>query len=252
MNAFNLKTLILAGLGVAASAGLSGCVRHHIRHLHDSRPLIVPAQLDCPPSQGALTRISASADGNTCEYRRDDGGLVSLIRLPLNGQSPQAAMAPIEASLKTLLPPREPGPTSEPPESSANKGSGDSARIDVPGVHIDAHGDKAEVRVFGVTIDADNDKANVNAGLGGDRATVNADQNGAEVRATELNGANANLVLVLASEQPGPSGLRSVGYMARGPASGPLVVAEFKSTRRHGDGEDDHDIRRLLQRNISR
>jgi len=239
--------LLLTGLGAAAAASLSACAPVHHHHAHSGRPLVVAARLDCPENQGALTRVSVSADGNACEYKRDDGAQVSLIRLPLNGQTPQAALEPIETSLKTLLPPRKDASAPTPP----NPNEKDSARIDVPGVHIDAHGDKAEVRVMGVTIDADNDKAHVNAGVGSDRAVVSADEQGAEVRATDVNIVNADLVLVLASEKPGPSGLRAVGYIARGPSSGPLVVAEFKSPERHTGISDDHDIRRLIDRNVS-
>ncbi|HEX4180265.1 MAG TPA: hypothetical protein VHY32_05705 [Caulobacteraceae bacterium] len=250
MTASPVRFIVLAALGSGIAAGLSGCVKHHPRHLHDHRPLIVGARLDCPDAQGSLIRTSISADANRCEYRRDDGEQVSLVRLPLNGQTPQAGLAPIEASLKTLLPPRQPGAPADPGDSGVK--DGDNACIDVPGVHIDAHGDKAVVRVLGVTIDADSDKANVHAGLGGDKAVVSADQNGAEIRAIDQGGPNANLVLVLASERPGPTGLHSVGYMARGPASGPLVVAEFKNPRAHVHSEDDHDIRRLLDKNLSR
>jgi hypothetical protein len=241
--------LLLTGVSAATAASLSGCIPHPHHHLHSGRPLVVGARLDCPEDQGRLTRVSVSADGNTCEYKRDDGAQVSLVRLPLNGQTPQDALTPIEAALKTQLPPRDNAPTTTPATSNSN--DKDSARIDVPGVHIDANGDKAEVRVMGVTIDADNNKAHVNAGLGSDRAVVSADEHGAEVRATEVDKVNANLVLVLATEKPGPSGLRSVGYIARGPATGPLVVAEFKSPDHHTGISDDHDIRKLIDRNVS-
>lgn len=246
------KAVLLAGLGGLAAIGLGGCFRvHHDHHLHAGRPMVVGARLDCPQTQGWLTRVSMSADGGACEYRRSDGEQVTLTRLPLNGLGPQAAMAPIETSLKALLPPRNGGAPSV-PEPPSPPGDKDSARIDVPGVHIDAHGNKAEVRVFGMTIDADNDKADIHAGLGSDKAVVSADENGAEVRAADVDASNANLVLILASEKPGPSGFRAVGYMARGPVAGPLVVAQFKSIEHHSGVSDDHDIRRLLDRNISR
>jgi hypothetical protein len=244
------RFVAIGGLGAVAAVALSGCFRpHHIHHAHAGRPLVVGAQLNCPPSQGLLTRATVSTDGNTCEYHRSDGEQVILTRLPLNGQNPQAALDPIEASLKALLPPRKESAAVSDDKTSTDK---DSAHIDVPGVHIDAHDNKAEVRVFGVTINADNDKANVQAGLGSDKAVVSADESGAEVRANDVDATNANLVLILASEKPGPTGFRAVGYIARGPASGPLVVAEFKSVQHHSGINDDHDIRRLMDLNISR
>jgi hypothetical protein len=250
----NRQILMLAAL--SGVAGLAACVppHHGHRHAHAGAPLVVADHLNCPESQGWLKRVSISADGTSCEYRRQDGEQVTLTRLPLVGQGPQAALSPVEASLKSLLPPRQdktPGPDVRSDDGDKDK---DTARIDVPGVHIDAHGDKAEVRVFGVTVDADgdDDKAHVNAGLGSDKAVVSADDNGAEVRATDIDASNANLVLVLASDKPGPTGLRTVGYIARGPVSGPLVVAQFKSAEHHNNLGDDHDVRRLIDLNVTR
>jgi hypothetical protein len=238
-------------IGAAAAVALGGCVRHHA-HMHAHRPLIVAERLDCPDQQGLLTRVSATPDGARCEYRRSDGAEVSLMRLPLNGQAPQAALAPMDDQLRALLPARKSaGGASASDHDGDEDGDKDSAHIDVPGVHIDAHGDKAEVRVLGVTVDADKDQAHVNAGLGHDKATVSADQHGAEVRAADVDSANANIVLILASETPGPTGLRAVGYIARGPASGPLLVAQFKSAERRQGFNDDHDVRRLMERNLS-
>lgn len=242
------KYAILAGFGATVLLGLNGCMRPHARHLH-GRPLIVADRLNCPETQGRLIRVSAAPDGNSCEYRRDNEE-ITLRRVPLNGQSPQDGLEPIEAALRPLLPPRGPAPST--PVSDAGANDKDSAHIDVPGVHIDAHGDKAEVRVMGVTIVADNDRANVNAGLGTNKAVVNADKGGAEVRATEVDKVNANLVLILASEKPGPSGFRAVGYIARGPTSGPLIVAEFRSVKHQQGIDDDHDLRRLMELNLRR
>jgi hypothetical protein len=243
------KFFAITSVTAIAAAALSGCVRvHHHAHLSRAgRPMVVAAQLDCPQSEGWLTRVSISADGTTCQYRGGDVDQVTLTRLPLNGQTPQAVLAPIETSLKTLIPPRK-----DDAPSASGDNDGDNARIDVPGVHIDAHGDKAVVKVFGVTIDADNDKANIHAGLGSKNAVVLADHGGAEVRATDIDAANANLVLILASEKPGPTGFRSVGYMARGPVAGPLVVLQYKSTINRDGVSDDHDLHRLMDLNVTR
>jgi len=241
----------LALLGAALAISLGGCVRHRHAHMHAGRPLIVADRLDCPEQQGELYRVSAAADGSRCDYRRGDGVQVSLVRMPLNGQTPQAALSPLEGELRALLPPRKGGGASA-GDSDEDAGDKGSAHIDVPGVHIDAHGDKAEVRVFGVTVDADKDKANVNAGLGANKASVSADDHGAEVRATNVDATNANMVLILASEKPGPTGLRAAGYIARGPVSGPLLVAQFRSNEQHQGFNEDHDVRRLMERNLSR
>jgi hypothetical protein len=39
--------------------------------------------------------------------------------------------------------------------------------------------------------------------------------------------------LIIASEKPGPEGYRLVGYEARGPVGGPLVVATIKGKAKH-------------------
>ena len=128
--------LLLTGVS-AAAASLSGCIPHPHHHLHSRTPLVVAAKLDCPEDQGRLTRVSVSADGNTCEYKRDDGAQVSLVRLPLNGQSPQDALAPVETALRTQIPAHDESVTPPAPAHSSDNDK-DSARIDVPGVHIDA------------------------------------------------------------------------------------------------------------------
>ena len=246
------KIVAVTGLVGVAAIGLSGCFRVHHSHLSRAgRPLVVGLRLDCPERQGWLTRVSISADQTSCEYQRGDGEQVTLTRLPLNGQTPQAALAPTEASLKTLIPPRKQPEITPDSGMSASDGK-DSAHIDVPGVHIDAHGDKAEVRVFGVTIDADHDNANVHAGIGSKNAVVLADDHGAEIRAADVDAPNANLVLILASDKPGPTGYRTVGYMARGPIAGPLIVLQFKSTTNRDGMGDDHDLRKLIELNVTR
>ncbi len=54
---------------------------------------------------------------------------------------------------------------------------------------------------------------------------------------------------ILASDTPGPSGYKMVGYEARGPQTGPLVVATMMAKT------DDHDelrdaVRDLLKANV--
>ena len=85
-------------------------------------------------------------------------------------------------------------------------GDHDKANIDLPGFHLHADGDKADIQMPGVHIDANGDKAQVNAGWGSHKAVVNADGNGAEVRAGDVTNGSANLTYVLASSTPGTHG----------------------------------------------
>ena len=122
-------------------------------------------------------------------------------------------------------------------------------------VHVRTDGDRSDVRLFGIfhivghdhpaVVDKDHVRQHtvVHAGLGG-----------AEVVADEIGRNNASLVYVLAGANRRASGYRAVGYVAKGPVTGPLVVAEFRSpvnTHRDNDGGHD-DIDRLIDRNLDR
>jgi hypothetical protein len=75
---------------------------------------------------------------------------------------------------------------------------------------------------------------------------------GAQVTSEEIDRTNAELIYVLAADRRMPSGYWTVGYVAKGPANGPLVKAEFRTTqknRRIRDG-DHGDLGRLLDRNV--
>jgi hypothetical protein len=242
----------LAGLAamIAAAFSLSACYwprPHPHRGRSDGRaPASVAATLVCPPSFGELIRTAQTADGQSCDYRGPDREQVSLTRLVLAGQSPQAALAPTEAALSGLVAVR-----AEKPEAVGEADDDDHARVDLPGVHVHADGDKAEVKVFGVTVNADNDRADVHVGEGDHSATIHANSDSAEVHVDAVDGPNVNLVFILAGDHPGPSGYAAVGYLARGLAGGPLAVASFKSAAaHHTDWRGDHDLNGLLALNV--
>jgi len=189
----------------------------------------------------------ATPDGQSCSYRRDNGEVVTLIRLPLNGQTPRSALVPVETALAADVS-AKPGPEAV-AVNVAQGDSGDRAKIDLPGVHIDANGDKAKVSVFGVTVNADGDKADVHAGVGANAATVHAGPGGAEVRAGSVGTQAVNLFYVLAGDAAGPNGYHAVGYVARGLIAGPLVVGEFKS-KADSQNHSDHDFEALIDMNV--
>ena len=80
----------------------------------------------------------------------------------------------------------------------------------------------------------------------------------AEVIAEDVGKTNASMVYVLASEHRAASGYRAVGYVAKGPSAGPLVVGEFRAVHKSADQGDYHDygnhgdgdIGRLIDRNV--
>jgi hypothetical protein len=260
-----MTTLKLGSVLLAGSLLLGAChpVRGH-GHVaifgHPNYTKIL-TKLTCPDREGRLTRTSMAADGTACSYTSERGDEVDLKLLALNGASASQAMAPIEAELKTALPAdttAKAASTTVNAEAESDKdddddkGTHDHTHIDLPGLHIDADGDKAHVRLPGVSVDADGDKANVHTDVVGFRgATIEANNGGAVIRAgaSDLNG--ADLTYILASDKPGPQGVVATGYIARGPAVGPLVVGTFKSTRSEHNRHTDHDdVSRLVDLNV--
>ncbi len=250
---------VRAGLAALLCASLTACYGPRPK-AHGPRPMSVAATLTCPPRQGELNRTTQAADGQSCDYAGPGGESVSLQRLPLDGKdAAQAGLALTEAALRPLIAPHTPGTASADddgaPASSAavadnDWDASDRAKIDLPGVHIDARGDKAEVSAFGVHVNADGPNANVNVGGGEHSATVDAGPDGAVIRARDISGDNATLAFILATNRPSPSGLAAAGYLARGPVIGPLVVATFKARTGRHDWRGDHDLKALLELNV--
>lgn len=244
------QPVALAG-AVGAALALAGC---HPPHRHAAAPLRAVSALDCPDTQGDLTRKSAAADGKTCVYATEAGDQVTLQVVSLNGADSRTALAPIEAQLKTEIPTAAATPPTEPPAAS---GASDKDRVDInlPGVHIHANGDgHADVEAPGVHVEAHDhrgggDHAVVQvSGLGAKGVTVNASEGGAQIHIDE-GGSGIRARYILASETAGPHGYKMAGYEARGPAGGPIVVAEVLAK---SDDQDDlrHDIHALIRRNV--
>lgn len=220
----------------------------------EKRPMKVADRLDCPEHEGRLTRLSQAADGRSCDYAGPGDEQVTLSLLQIGGQGPQAALQPLEAQLKSEAPAAAATASGPPARIAAESGNGhDHAKIDLPGFHIDADGDKAKIQLPGVSINAAGDDAQIHTSLGGVKnAVINAHHGGAEIRAGTVDANGADLVYVLASDEAGPQGYKAVGYIARGPASGPLVVATFKA-KHGGEGYrngDRGDLGRLVDLNV--
>lgn len=213
----------------------------------DGPTLRTIAELDCPMSQGALTRVARASDGRSCDYQGPDGETVHLTLVPLDGRSAQDALSPVKTELHALVPIYNkavaPVDRNEP---------GDRADIDLPFFHVHTVGERADVRIFGIKVHSDGDNADVNVSHGHKHTVVHAGGQGAEVLAEDIGQRNASMVYVLAADHRAASGYWTVGYVARGPAKGPLVVGEFRlTTKHHGDNEGDRgDLGRLIDRNI--
>jgi hypothetical protein len=140
---------------------------------------------------------------------------------------------------------------------------GDRARVSLPGIHVDADGDKANVRIGGFTIRANeggNSNSNTNTrssnvSVRGDltsdsqeAVSINANDAGAQIR-RRAPGDATRQTFMLTDNHPSDAGWRLVGYEARGPQGGPIVVATVRARERHSDRVFD-DARDLVALNV--
>ncbi len=241
------------------------------------RPLTVAAQLDCPQTEGKLTRQSSAPDGQSCTYRGDDNTEITLMRTALSGRSASEAIKSVETELASAVPAHQSGGASDAEKGQvknwddengshaahAEAHEHDRANIDLPGIHIHADGhsgpnngdDKVQIRLPGVSIDANDGGARISTSLAGVKnAVIDANDSGAEIRADTTDAGNTERTWLLASDQPGPDGYHMVGYMARGPNGGPLVIAKIRSKEIH-EHHFDHglgfeDIKHLIALNL--
>lgn len=118
---------------------------------------------------------------------------------------------------------------------------GDRASVRMPGIHVEANGDKADVRIGGLTIRANDSGASVNGRVTTDADTVNVKANDdAEQVRTRAPGEAVRQTYLMTDNRPSEAGWRMVGYEARGPRTGPIVVATVRSRERNADGVFDN------------
>lgn len=218
-----MRTFIL--LGVSALA-LTACHVSVGKHGRDGATRVV-ARLTCPERQGDLLRSAVAADGRTCSYTAPSGGEVTLRLVSLAAGGPEPTLAPIEADLRAVVPPPAPRPPT-PPQPPAVAGRED-VDIDLPFFRVRTRGENAQVEMPGISVDARDDDAQVNVnGRHGERVRVNARGGASEVRVNR-NGRDLRSTYLLTREEPTGDGWRLAGYQARGPRTGPLVVATVRS-----------------------
>lgn len=233
-----MNRIALLAAGCAALA-LSACDHPDAARQRQVNALKVISKLDCPETQGHLKRVSVAADGLSCDYAAD-GVEVTLKLVKLDGGPASKALAPIEADLRTLLP--QAAPNAAEADAGARAGGEEDVDINLPGVSIKA-GDAA---------------ARISVG-GPDGPKINANDEGAEIRiqrnveidtATTTSSTSSHrrrqkedgvyARFILASDKATGS-WSVVGYEARGPKGGPLVVATLKAKRGHSSDDDSFD-----------
>lgn len=115
---------------------------------------------------------------------------------------------------------------------------GDKATVRLPGMHIDADGDRANIRIGGITIRADdrNSQVSVRTDSGSssnaDAVTIDANDGAARIR-TSSPGEAVRATFLMTADQSSSTGWRVVGYEARGPSGGPIVVATVRGKDRN-------------------
>lgn len=237
----NRIALLAAGCAVLA---LAACDHPDAKRQKAEHALKVVSKLDCPDKQGGLTRVSAAADGLSCVYSAD-GAEVTLKLVKLTDGDAAAALAPIEADLRTLMPGVK-TPSGDPKPSA----SGENVDIQLPGISIKANDGGAKIEAGGAQINADDDGAEV-------RVSRNVEVNGkrveSEVHRRRRGGDDAVMAkFILASDKAaGEWGV--VGYSARGPKGGPLVVGTLKAKERDGEQDRDNlfeDVEKLIRHNV--
>lgn len=263
------KWLVAALLVGAATLG--ACDRgesHRTEHVDRKparrEPIRVIDRLDCPGRQGELTLVSKAEDGQSCAYASNEA-TVDLRLIRLNGGDAEAALAPVESELKSVM------PTPPVPIKPMNgKKGGNRTTINLPGVKIDSSDHGADIRIGHLTINSDGSaaevkvnknvnirsddaQASVNVSANDDRegdVSIRANDDGAEIRTRKGGNDAVRSTLILANDKA-PKGYRLAGYEARGPKGGPLAVAVVKAKTRDTDDHDlFKDMKALVRHNV--
>lgn len=266
-------SLLFSGMLVACTA-LAACGDDSIRITttregsENKGVLKVVQTLQCPQTQGSLTRKGTAQNGGTvCVYAGPRGSEVTLHLQPLDGASVDDVLKAFEDRLSADMPQTiaaigaSDNPVGEPRQSGGDsatvdapgvriRAEGETARVKVPGLSIDADGERASIRIGGVTINADESTSNVNvSGATGEGSVdIQTAADGAQIRTRAAGDATRATWLVTDGQTAG-LGWRLVGYEARGPAGGPLVIAVVRAKE---TGHDPllEDARALLTLNV--
>jgi hypothetical protein len=235
--------LTLAPLLFLALAACDGERSVSISTTSDDKPkgvLRVVDALQCPEVQGQLTRKGTAAEGGTvCRYVGPRGAEVELRLVKLDGRDVGTALGVFETDLRKTLPRAAAADAA----TAVADASGDQASVSAPGIRIEAEGDRADVRIGSFRIQANDGDAAVKAGEpGAESVSVQAGTDGAEVRVRVQGEATRATWLLTDTRDEAVTGWRLVGYEARGPVGGPLVVALVHSKDENRDEAFDDAV----------
>lgn len=232
--------------------------------------LRVVEALQCPQTLGTLTRKgSATAQGTVCTYVGPRGAEVILHLVSLSDTESTTALKAFEDRLSAAMPRASArideserdaaaaAAAADAAASSAEKASraaeqaaeeADRASVRLPGISIEADGEDASVNIGGFNVEANDEGANIDIRSGGDSVSVQANDTATVVR-TSAAGDATRANWILTDNRPSVEGWRLVGYEARGPAGGPIVVVTVRSKDREG-GDVFDDAKALVTLNV--
>ncbi|WP_395943863.1 methyltransferase type 11 [Brevundimonas sp.] len=244
--------LLTAGLMAAGlTAGLAACDGENAVRITtttttspDNSPrgvLKVVDGLQCPDTLGVLTRKgSADPGGGACTYGGPRGSEVVLYLIKLGDRPAEDVLSDFERRISAEMPQAAVRINASQNESGEEKASveapgvdiqakGEDATVSLPGIHIETKGDNATVRIAGINIQSRDGQ-----GLRTEKSSVQIQNNGetTQVR-TRAPGDATRMTFILADDQVEAGAWRQVGFEARGPAGGPLVVATVRSKARN-------------------
>ncbi|RZI99535.1 MAG: methyltransferase type 11 [Brevundimonas sp.] len=128
---------------------------------------------------------------------------------------------------------------------------GDDATVSLPGMRIETKGDQASVRIGSLHINANDSDGSAQirtSSGGGDSVSINAQNDAAEIR-TSGAGEATRTSWILSDNREAESGWRMVGFEARGPVGGPLVIATVRS-KDTNRGRAFEDAKALVTLNV--
>lgn len=241
------RTLITALLTLGLAGGLAACDGDNSIRItatttnSDAKGVLkVVDTLKCPDTVGVLTRKgSADPGGASCTYGGPRGAEVVLYLARLDGKSAADVLRDYETRLSADIPNANARANVQTTATGQNDASvqapgvniqakGDDATVSLPGLHIETKGENATVRIGGINIAAKDGQGkrtetpSVDIDTQGDRTLVRTQSPGEATRMT--------FVLADDSAETGP--WRRVGFEARGPAGGPLVIATVRTKTR--------------------
>lgn len=285
-----LFVMICALSALTAACDGERTIRISSTHTGEDGPrgvLKVVDALQCPQTIGTLTRKgSAHAGGTVCTYTGAKGAEVSLHLVRLDNTSVETVLQAFETRLSREMPlttarlrAAEASAAAEAAHADADAARadaeavradataaaeaatvrlpgvhietrGEDADVKLPGINIESHGDRSSVRIGGINIQSTDGTGMVNIRSGEDRVSIQSHADSTEVR-TSTGGDSTRITWILTDPEASEAGWRLVGFEARGPQGGPVVIATIRS-RDKERGQVFADARDLVTLNVGR